>query len=141
MSNVAECSAPILSTMGNDIGTPTTHSSTVGDEPEIPVPPFLTTKNSIEITTPSPLPIESVKPFALMDWPVEVRNKILGHLLPNVREIKSPENEGFDEECNLVFYRRRDGACYTAILRVDRQLYAEGTAVLYNRAFRVMVTH
>lgn len=36
MSNVAECSAPILSTMGNDIGTPTTHSSTVGDEPEIP---------------------------------------------------------------------------------------------------------
>ena len=83
------------------------------------------------------LEMTKIEYFALMGLPVDIRNKNLSHLLPDVREIKLPDCCEPEDEWKLMVYRR-DNAYYTAELR---QLYAEGTSILYNRAFRVMVTH
>lgn len=102
----------------------------------------------------------------LMGLPLEVRAKILGYLLPNLSEIKVFDGyyDGFNavnrnwyaeamEDANVEDDRnitqrvasmvqfRDDGAqCHTAILRVNRQLYIDGTAIMYNRAFRAVIT-
>ena len=102
----------------------------------------------------------------LMGLPLEVRAKILGYLLPNLAEIKVFDGyyDGFNavnrnwyaetmEDANVEDDRnitqrvastvqfRDDGAqCHTAILRVSRQLYIDGTAIMYNRAFRAVIT-
>lgn len=94
----------------------------------------------IESSTSYHLPLEPVKPCTLMGLPIEVRNKILGHLLPNALVI--PEDHPFDEMLwSPSLYRPHNEACYTSVLRVNHQVYTEGTALLYNRAFRVIVTH
>ena len=104
-------------------------------------PPLPTMGDDTEKSTPPFSPLESVKPCALMGLPVEVRNKILGNLLPNVLEIKIRDGFELIDDPEQVLYRPGDEACYTAILRVNHQLYTEGTAILYNRAFRVFFTH
>ena len=98
-------------------------------------------ENITEKSTPLFSPVKSVKPCALMGLPVEVRNKILGNLLPNVLEIKIRGGFELVDGPEQVLYRPGDEACYTAILRVNHQLYTEGTAILYNRAFRIIFTH
>lgn len=99
----------------------------------------------------------------LMGLPLEIRNEILGHLLPNLSEIKVFDGyhdktsvcDALGEECSdfddlspddlslrvaeLVQYRGDGEACHTAILRASRQLYIEGATIMYNRAFRVVV--
>lgn len=95
----------------------------------------------------------------LMGLPLEVRIKILEHLLPNLSEIKvfdgyydsfNPVN-GYDiwmgadkvitnRIASIVQYRDDGEKCHTAILRVSHQLYIEGTAIMYNRAFRAVIT-
>ena len=39
----------------------------------------------------------------------------------------------------LVQYRGDGEACHTVIIPASRQLYIEGTAIMYNRAFRMVV--
>lgn len=91
--------------------------------------------NVNEISTPSSLSTQSVKPCGLMDLSVEIRTKILGHLLPNALEI-----ETINRVMHPPTYRRYEEPCHTAILRVNHQLYADGTALLYNRSFQVKMT-
>lgn len=87
--------------------------------------------NVKENSTTSTLPKMSVRPCGLMDLAVETRIEIIRHLLPNAQEIEASEGWG------APVYRRQDEPCHTAILCANHQLYAEGTAVMYNRAFRV----
>lgn len=117
----------------------TSHPSTTIES----LAPFLPTADSVvmEKTALSSLVMQSVKPCTLMGLPVEVRRKILGHLLPNAQEIRVADTEPLHTKENWLMLRPRYEACHTAVLRANRQLYTEGTAVLYNRAFRVMVTH
>ena len=95
-----------------------------------------------------------------MGIPLEVRSNILGFLLPNLSEIKVfdgyydgfnpvgtyPEESKKDDEAitqrvaSMVRYRDDDEKCHTAILRVGRQFYTDGTAIMYNRAFRAVIT-
>lgn len=105
--------------------------------------PLVPTTDSVvlEKTALSSLVMESVKPCTLMGLPVEVRRKILGHLLPNAQEIRVADTEPLHTKENWLMLRPHYEACHTAVLRANRQLYTDGTAVLYNRAFRVMVTH
>ncbi|CAF9919283.1 hypothetical protein IMSHALPRED_004577 [Imshaugia aleurites] len=145
--------------------TSTSHSLNVGDELETPFTPFQTTENTIvisgppfiavkpsepplptidqgiELRTPRPLPAKPVNPLTLMDLPIELRNKILGHLLPNALEIAKAfrATKADWPASQAAMYRPGNEACYTAIVRVNHQLYTEGTAVLYNRAFQVRV--
>ena len=95
-------------------------------------------EDTIDTGTLPPVLVGSVQPFPLIALPIEVRNKILGHLLPNSLEVK-PLNQS---KCspNVPYYRPNDEACHTAILRANYQLQTEGTAVMYNRAFRVYVS-
>ena len=41
---------------------------------------------------------------------------------------------------SMVQYRDDDEKFHTAILRVGRQLYIDGTAIMYNRAFRAVLS-
>lgn len=96
----------------------------------------------------------------LMGLPLEIRNKILGQLLPDLAEIKVFDGyydsfvhlhlgwDGDEKDDNNIAQRiastvqyRDDGArCHTAVLRVNHQLYVEGTAIMYNRAFLAVIT-
>lgn len=106
----------------------------------------------------------------LMQLPFEVRSQILGYLLPNLSEIKvfdgyypyaevfdtlafdefqsgSPSSWGIETHeavrqriRSAVQYRDDGEKCEIAILQVSHQLYKEGTAVMYNRAFRVTIS-
>ena len=73
----------------------------------------------------------SYKPFPLMLLPFELRAKILQCLLPDEPSIdfslKRPGSR------NIHRYRRDNDNCYTAVLRINRQLYEEGTRIVYNR--------
>ena len=51
---------------------------------------FLAMEDTIDTGTPPPVLLDSVQPFPLIALPIEVRNKILGHLLPNSLEVKPP---------------------------------------------------
>lgn len=100
----------------------------------------------------------------LMGLPFEVRTNILGYLLPNLSEIKvfdgyydgfnpvrhGHQNYGLENRkhdktitqrvASMVQYRDDGEKCHTAILRAGRQLYIDGTAIMYNRAFRAVVS-
>ena len=41
---------------------------------------------------------------------------------------------------SMVRYRDDDEKCHAAILRVSRQFYTDGTATMYNRAFRAVIS-
>lgn len=100
-------------------------------------------ENVIKTPSPDNLPMESVQPCTLMGLPIEVRSKILGHLLPSALEIGVSEHFswGVEHERDRVFYRPQDEACHMAVLRVNRQLSGEGSSILHNRTFRVLVTY
>ena len=98
------------------------------------------TDSDFEMSTPPVTLTEQVEPFPLMSLPYEIRSKILGYLLPSALEI-IPSNISPDCVAHVdnVPFRPQGERCYTSILRTSRQLYSEGTAVLYNRAFRIIL--
>ena len=84
--------------------------------------------------------------------PLEIRDMIYGHLLPDEDDICSalpwkvhfyPGHTAVDhvEQVNRIASLRRDGApCYPEILRVNHQIYEEASRILYARAFTITVT-
>ena len=126
MEATIKASTPPLLAM-EKVGAPNDSLSALENTLQISTPPLLATKNDTKL-------------LQLMDWPLEVRNKILGHLLPNALEIKLPEFCGVNKVWDREIYRPGNEACHTTVLRSNHQLYTEGTAILYNRAFRVMMT-
>ena len=93
-------------------------------------PSLLAMKTSVDESALLSLLINDTKPFALMALPVELRIKILGYLFPSSLEPKVQDQSTAD-------YRPNGEPRHPAVLRVNHQLYAEGTVALYNRAFRV----
>ena len=87
-------------------------------------------------TTPS-------SPFMLL--PVEIRKLIYGYLFPLGKDTVDFKHN-YNHKGNIQWVEgnlrlRLDGvSCYTAILAVNRQIYAEAYQFLYRRTFTITVT-
>lgn len=106
-----------------------------------------------------PAKMASNQPFRLLDLPAELRTHIFSYLLPSGSFIScsrehSPHNDRIPRNCNpcnwttplqesSYSFRRQDydDAFSPQILRVNRQLHAEGTAYLYHQKIFVLAIY
>ena len=80
--------------------------------------------------------------------PLELRDKIYGHLLPNEEDIciapgfiHDVYHEGDMQWVEELFDPRKGGdSCHTAILAVNKQINAEASRVMYSRTFTIGVS-
>lgn len=134
---------PLRARAASWIGTPKpSRVKAVHDAPSS-FPNHLT---SSQDCTSADLPNADRKTFPFLMLPRELRDQILGHLVPDV-DVISQISDGWalDEYIGRrvggIFRLRKDHAnCHMAILRVNRQLFAEGSSIAYGRIFRLKVT-
>lgn len=81
----------------------------------------------------------------LMLLPREIRDSIYEYLFPLAKDITTLK-PNYNHEGNVQYVEgrlrlRRDGvSCYTAILRVNKQIHAEASRTLYGRTFTLTLT-